>query len=94
VSKSRVAKWEIAMMSPWWLASHIALWQIILVPSFLLLGALRALALLSRRLDQLEATAPSRVGRNGREPDQAAPDFRLQGTGADECSFEWCVAGW
>jgi len=44
---------------------------------FLLLGALRALGLLSWRLEQLEATTPKRLGRDGLKLGKKAPDFTL-----------------
>jgi methylamine dehydrogenase accessory protein MauD len=59
------------------LALHIALWGIVLVLSFLLLGTLRAVALLRWRLAQLEARTPRRLGRNGLKPGRKAPDFTL-----------------
>jgi methylamine dehydrogenase accessory protein MauD len=65
------------MMNPWWLASYVVLWMVVLVLGFLLLGALRALGLQGWRLEQLEATAPTRVGRSGLKPGKPAPDFRL-----------------
>jgi methylamine dehydrogenase accessory protein MauD len=65
------------MMSPWWLGSYVALWVVVLLLGFLLLGALRALGLQGWRLEQLEATAPTRVGRSGLKPGKAAPEFTL-----------------
>src|SRR5581483_5060609 len=44
---------------------------------FLLCGTLQALAYLRWRLDQLESTTPSRIGRNGLKPGKKAPDFTL-----------------
>jgi peroxiredoxin len=43
----------------------------------LLFGTLRALGLLSWRLEQLEATTPKRLGRDGLKPGKKAPDFTL-----------------
>jgi methylamine dehydrogenase accessory protein MauD len=72
------------MMNLWWLASDVALWGLVLLLGFLLLGALRALGLQGWRLEQLEATTPSRVGRNGLKPGKAAPDFALpEATGGE-----------
>jgi methylamine dehydrogenase accessory protein MauD len=72
-------------MNPWWLVSYVALWLLVLLLGFLLLGALRALGLQGWRLEQLEATRPSRVGRNGLKPGAAAPDFTLpDATGGGE----------
>jgi peroxiredoxin len=44
---------------------------------FLVLGALRALGIVNWRLDQLELTRPSRLGRDGLRPGMKAPDFTL-----------------
>src|SRR5215471_17625646 len=68
---------EVRTMNPWWLASYIALWLVVLFLGFLLLGALRALGLLRWRLEQLEATTPSRTGRGGLKPGKKAPGFTL-----------------
>ena len=64
-------------MTPWWLLSYVILWLALLFLGFLLLGALRALALLRWRLEQLEAITPTRVGRSGLKPGKKAPDFTL-----------------
>ncbi len=64
-------------MDSFLLVSTIALWAVALLLGFLLLGALRALGLLSWRLEQVEATAPSRVGRSGLNLGKKAPDFTL-----------------
>jgi len=74
-------------MSPWWLISFIALWLVVLALGFLLLGALRALGLLRWRLEQLEATTPSRIGRGGLKPGQTAPDFCLPNAAGGEVSL-------
>jgi hypothetical protein len=68
------------MMSPWWLVSYVALWLVVLSLGFLLLGALRALGLLRWRLEQLEATTPSRLGRGGLKPGtgEAAKDGQTE----------------
>ncbi len=60
-----------------WLISYLALWGLVLVLGFLLLGALRALAVLRWRLDQLIATTPRRLGRDGLRVGTKAPDFTL-----------------
>jgi methylamine dehydrogenase accessory protein MauD len=66
------------------LVSHIVLWVTVLFLAFLLLGTLRALGLLKWRLEQLEATTPSRLGRSGLKPGRKAPDFTLPSVaGAD-----------
>lgn len=74
-------------MSPWWLVSYIALWLVVLFLGFLLLGALRALGLLRWRLEQLEATTPTRVGRGGLKPGKQAPDFTLPSVVGGEVSL-------
>jgi methylamine dehydrogenase accessory protein MauD len=53
------------------------LWGAVLLLGFLLLGTLRAVGLLSWRVQQLEATTPSRIGRSGLKPGKRAPDFSL-----------------
>jgi methylamine dehydrogenase accessory protein MauD len=60
-----------------WLISILALWALVLFLGFLLLGALRALGLVRWRLEQLEATTPSRIGRGGLKAGKNAPDFTL-----------------
>jgi methylamine dehydrogenase accessory protein MauD len=66
------------------LASHILLWLTVPFLAFLLLGTLRLLGLLRWRLEQLEATTPSRLGRSGLKPGKKAPDFTLPSVaGAD-----------
>jgi methylamine dehydrogenase accessory protein MauD len=64
-------------MSIVWLISTLALWGVVLLLGFLLLGALRALGLLRWRLEQLEATTPSRLGRSGLKAGKKAPVFTL-----------------
>src|SRR5688572_14320688 len=62
-------------------------WALVLLLGFLLLGALRAQGLLEWRLEQLEATMPGRVGRNGLAPGNPAPDFTLPDTQGREVSL-------
>ncbi len=64
-------------MSTFLLISTVLLWFVVLGLGFLLLGTLRALGLLSWRLEQLEATTPSRLGRDGLRVGKKAPDFSL-----------------
>jgi methylamine dehydrogenase accessory protein MauD len=78
---------EVLSMSLWWLISDIVLWLVVLALGFLLFGALRALGLLRWRLDQLEATTPSRMGRGGLKPGKKAPDFTLPSVAGDEVSL-------
>jgi methylamine dehydrogenase accessory protein MauD len=54
---------------------------------FLLLGALRALGLLRWRLEQLEATTPSRLGRSGLKAGKKAPAFTLPTVAGGEVSL-------
>jgi methylamine dehydrogenase accessory protein MauD len=74
-------------MSPWSLISFAALWLVVLFLGFLLLGALRAMGLLRWRLEQLEATTPSRIGRGGLKPGKKAPDFTLPSVAGGEVSL-------
>jgi peroxiredoxin len=55
----------------------IVLGAMVLLLGFLVLGALRALGLVNWRLDQLELTRPSRLGRDGLKAGKRAPDFTL-----------------
>jgi methylamine dehydrogenase accessory protein MauD len=64
-------------MNIFWLVATLVLWLVVLFLGFVLWGALRALALLRWRLEQLEATTPRRIGRGGLRPGQKAPDFTL-----------------
>src|SRR5262249_38139227 len=54
---------------------------------FLLLGTLRALGLLSWRLEQLEATTPKRLGRDGLKLGKKAPDFSLPSSDGKEMAL-------
>src|SRR5262249_25552023 len=74
-------------MSILWLFSMILLWIVVLFLGFLLLGALRAIGLLSWRLEQLEATTPKRLGRDGLKPGKKAPDFTLPNVDGKERSL-------
>jgi methylamine dehydrogenase accessory protein MauD len=64
-------------MNIFWILSVVFLWAVVLFLGFLLLGTLRSLGLLSWRLEQLEATTPKRLGRDGLKPGKKAPDFTL-----------------
>jgi methylamine dehydrogenase accessory protein MauD len=75
------------MMNTVWLISIVVLWVAVLFLAFLLLGALRALGLLRWRLEQLEATTPSRLGRGGLKPGKKAPDFTLPSVAGGEASL-------
>jgi methylamine dehydrogenase accessory protein MauD len=74
-------------MTAWLLVSYVTLWLLVLVLGFLLLGGLRALALLRWRLEQLEATTPSRLGRGGLKLGKNAPDFTLPCVAGSEVSL-------
>jgi methylamine dehydrogenase accessory protein MauD len=78
---------EIAMMSLFFLASYFALWLLVLLLGFLLLGAVRNQALLCWRLEQLEATMPSKINRNGLKPGARAPGFSLPDTAGNQVSL-------
>jgi methylamine dehydrogenase accessory protein MauD len=67
-------------MSTFFLISSIALWLVVLFLGFLLLGALRALGILRWQLEQLQATTPSRMGRDGLRVGKKAPAFSLPST--------------
>jgi len=74
-------------MSIFWLSSIVILWAVVLFLGFLLLGALRALGLLAWRLEQLEATTPKRLGRDGLKPGKQAPDFALPSADGKEVAL-------
>jgi methylamine dehydrogenase accessory protein MauD len=70
-----------------WLVAFLTLWAVVLFLGFLLLGALRALGILSWRLEQLEATTPRRLGRDGLKPGKKAPDFTLPSADGKEVAL-------
>ena len=74
-------------MNIFWILSVVFLWAVVLFLGFLLLGTLRSLGLLSWRLEQLEATTPKRLGRDGLKPGKRAPDFTLPGADGNEVSL-------
>ena len=78
---------EVVEMSPLvWIVIGVT-WLAILALGFLLLGSLRALGLQGWRLEQLEATTASRVGRNGLKPGKIAPDFTLANVSSGEVAL-------
>ena len=60
-----------------WVASNLVLWLVVLFLGVLLLGTLRSLSMIRWRLQQLEETTPSRLGRRGLKRGTQAPDFNL-----------------
>src|SRR5687767_4953947 len=75
------------MMITGLLISSVLLWLVVLLLAFLLLGTLRNIAVLGWRLEQLEATTPSRMGRNGLRVGKKAPAFTLAGTSGNDVSL-------
>ncbi len=75
------------MLNALWLVSYVAIWVVVLSLGFLLLGTLRAVGLLRWRLEQLELTIPSRLGRNGLKVGKKAPDFTLPSTTGAEVAL-------
>jgi serine/threonine protein kinase len=61
--------------------------DLILFLGFLLLGTLRTLGLLGWRLEQLEATTPRRLGRDGLKPGKRAPEFTLTSAAGRQVSL-------
>ena len=78
---------EWSLLNAFGLASCALLWLVVLFLGFLLLGTLRALGLLRWRLEQLEATTPSRLGRSGLKPGKKAPDFTLPSVSGGEVAL-------
>jgi methylamine dehydrogenase accessory protein MauD len=74
-------------MSIFWISCIVILWVVVLLLGFLLLGTLRAVGLLSWRLEQLEATTPKRLGRDGLKPGKRAPDFTLPSVDGNEVAL-------
>ncbi len=74
-------------MNIFWISGVVSLWAVVLFLGFMLLGTLRSLGLLRWRLEQLEATTPSRVGRGGLKPGKKAPDFTLPSADGTEVSL-------
>ena len=75
------------MTGAFWVVGSVLLWVLVLSLCFLLLGALRSIEWLRWRVDQLEATMPSRVGRSGLRPGKKAPDFTLSSASGAEVSL-------
>jgi methylamine dehydrogenase accessory protein MauD len=69
------------------LVSAVLSWALVLVLGFLIVGVLRSLGLVNWRLDQLELTRPSRLGREGLKVGKKAPDFTLASAAGGEMSL-------
>jgi methylamine dehydrogenase accessory protein MauD len=69
------------------LISIVVLALVVLALGFLVLGTLRALGIVNWRLDQLELTRPSRLGRDGLKVGKRAPDFTLLSATGGEVSL-------
>ena len=78
---------EFSIMYAALLLSNIVLWVLVLGIGFLLLGALRALGILTWRLDQIEALRPARLGREGLKIGRPALDFTLPAAGGGQRSL-------
>ena len=74
-------------MPVFWISALVTLGAMVLVTGFLLLGVLRNVGMLTWRLEQLEATTPSRLGRSGLAPGKKAPDFTLPSVGNGDVSL-------
>jgi methylamine dehydrogenase accessory protein MauD len=74
-------------MNVFGLVSYVVLWVLVLLLGFLLWGALRSLALLRWRLEQLQTITPRRLGRDGLRRGKKAPDFTLPGVDGREVSL-------
>src|SRR5262245_41910612 len=65
------------------------LWLVLLVLGFLVLGTVRAQALRGwRRAEELAATTPRRLGRDGLKAGRRAPDFTLPGADGREVALD------
>jgi methylamine dehydrogenase accessory protein MauD len=60
------------------LVANIVLVVLVLGLAFLVIGALRSLGVMGWRLEQMEATTPRRIGRDGLPAGRKAPDFTLR----------------
>jgi methylamine dehydrogenase accessory protein MauD len=69
------------------LISHIVQWIAIILLGFLLFGTLRSLGLMRWWMEQLEATTPRRLGRDGLKVGKKAPDFSLPNIGGEQVTL-------
>ena len=69
------------------LAAIIVLGLLVLFLGFLVLGVLRALGVLSWRVEQIEVTSPRRIGRDGLLVGRKAPDFTLPAASGGDVSL-------
>jgi methylamine dehydrogenase accessory protein MauD len=74
-------------MSTALLLVNVVLGVLVLLLAFLVLGTLRALGLLTWRVEQLETITPSRLGRDGIRVGKKAPHFTLPSAAAGEASL-------
>jgi methylamine dehydrogenase accessory protein MauD len=74
-------------MYPIWIAANLLVWLALIFVALLALGTLRALERLRWRLEQLEATTPSRLGRRGLRRGTRAPDFTLSSIDGGELTL-------
>jgi methylamine dehydrogenase accessory protein MauD len=75
------------------LVAIAALLAAVLLLAFFVLGTLRAVGLLTWRLDQMEAMRPSRIGREGLKVGRKAPDFTLPDAAGGERSLSEFAGG-
>jgi methylamine dehydrogenase accessory protein MauD len=68
-------------------ALSIASFAAVVLEAFLLWGALQMIGRLNWRMDQLELTTPSKLGRNGLRPGRKAPEFTLPDVNGREVSL-------
>lgn len=74
-------------MEPLFWISYSVLWVALAFLGVLMLGTLRHIALLNWRMEQLQATTPSRTNRNGLRPGSYAPRFDLPDASGNIVSF-------
>jgi hypothetical protein len=72
----------------------VVLCVLVLFLGFLVLGTLRALGVVTWRVEQLEMITPSRIGRDGIKVGKKAPDFTLPSAsnGGNCCSSSRSLA--